>query len=199
MKGFGDHIRQVLCWYVVGILATFIAASTIQLAVAVDGDSEGGPALISKEKSDSVRPHGSHSYSSDEIRKYIKEFSIKESDADHEDRAFTVTKHIGKDSHELRALLAITGQKVASSYANVTQTNRIIIKVMNDNFTRIEHWLNDSKVAILRLVSDFNEDIGISVVRGSEVPSACRKAVVVLKKEKNGRGFYVLTSYPAHV
>lgn len=118
-------------------------------------------------------------------------------DADEARGGHTIARHVGRTDAQLRQRLADEpGIGTASTYATQAIAERTIARTLRANADRVRAW-TERRGNRPNLALDYRgapgEVLGRSIRRG-RAPVECRDAVVVLRWD--GRGSYVLTSYP---
>jgi hypothetical protein len=122
-----------------------------------------------------------------------RDLSVDESRGGH-----TLARHVGKTDAALRERLAREpGIGAASTYTDRAIAEATVGRVLAEQSQRIQTWAerqgNRPNLA-LSYKGPAKEIIGRTLSRGRPEPIASTDAVVVLRWD--GRGFYVLTSYP---
>ena len=132
-------------------------------------------------------------YTTDDIKKIIENFDIQKSDT--ENKGHTVSRHVGKDEKWMIEKLESKHSKAVSTYTDAIEANETIIKVLNENISKIEDWFNKTTKKTLNISFVFDKSIGYGLKKGESKQSERKKGVVILKRVENK--FFVLTSYPA--
>jgi hypothetical protein len=118
-------------------------------------------------------------------------------DADEARGGHTIARHVERSDAQLRQRLAQeSGIGTASTYTSQAIAERTIARTLRANADRVEDWTS-RRGNRPNLALDYrgrrDEVLGRSIRRG-RAPVDCYDAVVVLRWD--GRGSYVLTSYP---
>jgi hypothetical protein len=117
---------------------------------------------------------------------------------DEQQGGHTLARHVGKSDQELRDRLARERNiSAASSYSSREVAERTVARALAQDRPRVDAWVarigNRPNLA-LTYRGEPAVIVGRSVERRRRDPIDCTDAVVVLRW--NGRGYYVLTSYP---
>jgi hypothetical protein len=119
-------------------------------------------------------------------------------DADEARGGHTLARHVGRsDAQLVERLRRERNISAASTYIVRAIAERTIARTLNRNASRVSAWRartgNRPNLALdYRGAPD--EILGRSIRRGDRDPRTCSNAIVVLRWD--GRGSYVLTSYP---
>jgi hypothetical protein len=111
----------------------------------------------------------------------------------------TLRKHVGRTDDELRERLRRERNiSAASTWTDREAAEHAVGIALAQNNDKIRRWV-DREEGHANLVVDYDGDparpIGRSLRRGSDRPSPCAHAIVVLKYV-GANDYYVLTSYP---
>ncbi|HET9369601.1 MAG TPA: RNase A-like domain-containing protein [Vicinamibacterales bacterium] len=122
-----------------------------------------------------------------------RDLSVDEQQGGH-----TLARHVGKSDQELRDRLARERNiSAASSYSSREVAERTVARALAQDRSRVDTWVarigNRPNLA-LTYRGEPGVIVGRSIERRRRDPIDCSDAVVVLRW--NGRGYYVLTSYP---
>ena len=107
-------------------------------------------------------------------------------------------RHVGKSEKWLLSRLEKKKLEEVGSYTDIELANKAIAKVIEKNIDEIKQWLDLKKNIAARKAYfeyDLKEEIGYGIKKGESKSSPRTKAVVVLKREKDGNVRF-LTSYP---
>jgi len=115
---------------------------------------------------------------------------------DEERGGHTLRKHVGRSDEELRQRLE--GERdisAASTWTDRATAEETVATALRAERGSIESWTRrGERRPNLALHFDAGHVIGRSLVRGARQAVSCTQAVIVLRAD--GRGFYVLTTYP---
>ena len=112
----------------------------------------------------------------------------------------TLARHVGKSDEDLRERLARErGISAASTYGDRATAETVVARTLAQQSQRVATWAarrgNRPNLA-LTYRGARTAIIGRSLRRGQRESVPCSDAIVVLRWDGRGGGFYVLTSYP---
>ena len=129
----------------------------------------------------------------------------------------TIDRHVGKTDEELIQRLKnefdTKGRKkmisASSSYKNIDIAQEVISEAIKSNRNKLNNWLKSADMDNLVLEFQGNKTIGrgitkkdyLNLIDQKKIPSSqdlknLTNAKIILKKNPNGDGYFILTSYP---
>jgi len=137
-----------------------------------------------------------HSITSGDLRGFVEKFDI--SKVGDERPNHTLIKHVGAKEEMLVAQLEQKPKLHAcSTYKDVAAANDVIKSILSENSEKILMWVNNKKSPKLKLLKEFDKEVGHGMIRGEKVMARSKKAAVILRRsDEDDIGFFVLSSYP---